>query len=236
MRGEGWCALGRSGLACLLVAGFVAACSSVPSPSPTRSPDQPGPSATASSKPTPTPTLSPDPASGRAACRPTEHRDWSVARRWDEALLDAIRRALPNPPVHARNLFHLSVAMWDAWATYDPVASGYLSHEKIVAARPQQARAEAISFAAWTVLKARFENANGAEDSLPEFDQLLRSLCYSPTAVRHPAEDSPAAVGDRIGHAVLAYGLTDGSNEANGYADPAYQPVNAPLVVASSKR
>ena len=45
------------------------------------------------------------------------HPEWTVARRWDEALLDAIRRSLPNPPVHARNLFHTSVAMWDAWAT-----------------------------------------------------------------------------------------------------------------------
>src|SRR6266851_8932232 len=54
----------------------------------------------------------------------------SVARRWDDALLDAIRRSLPNPPVHARNLFHVSVAMWDAWAAYDPVASGYLFKEK----------------------------------------------------------------------------------------------------------
>src|SRR5260370_26491650 len=56
---------------------------------------------------------------------------WSVARRWDEALLDAIRRALPNPPVHARNLFHLSVAMWDAWAAYDATASGYVFKEKL---------------------------------------------------------------------------------------------------------
>src|SRR5882762_3125484 len=57
----------------------------------------------------------------------------SVARRWDEALLDAIRRSLPNPPVHARNLFHLSVAMWDAWAAYDPIASGYIFTEKLKA-------------------------------------------------------------------------------------------------------
>jgi hypothetical protein len=56
---------------------------------------------------------------------PADHPEWSVARRWDEALLDAIRRSLPNPPVHARNLFHTSVAMWDAWAAYDPVADGY---------------------------------------------------------------------------------------------------------------
>ena len=44
--------------------------------------------------------------------------------------------------------------------------------------------------------------------------------------------DTPAAVGNRIAAAVLAYGLTDGSNEAGGYAAPDYKPVNPPLVVA----
>ena len=42
-----------------------------------------------------------------ACARPADHPDWSVARRWDESLLDAIRRALPAPTVHARNLFHV---------------------------------------------------------------------------------------------------------------------------------
>ena len=37
------------------------------------------------------------PTVGPAAAPVAEHPDWSVARRWDEALLDAIRRALPNP-------------------------------------------------------------------------------------------------------------------------------------------
>src|SRR3989441_11975203 len=71
------------------------------------------------------------PSTDRApACAPTaDGPGWSVARRWDEALLGAIRRSLPNPPVHARNLFHVSVAMWDAWAAYDPTASGYLFKE-----------------------------------------------------------------------------------------------------------
>ena len=61
----------------------------------------------------------------RACPPPSNHPEWSVARRWDEALLDAVRRALPAPTVHARNLFHVSAAMWDAWATYDPDAAGY---------------------------------------------------------------------------------------------------------------
>src|SRR5204862_637297 len=113
------------------------------------------------------------PFSSAKACKPTDHPEWSVARRWDEALLDAIRRALPNPPVHARNLFHLSVAMWDAWATYDTTAVGYISKKKVSAANVAQARDEAISYAAWAVLKARYQNANGAEDSLAEFDSVL---------------------------------------------------------------
>src|SRR3954462_493445 len=88
-----------------------------------------------------------------------EHPDWAVARRGDETLLDAVRRALPNPPVHARNLFHTSVAMWDAWAAYDPTARGYLVTEKHSASNVAAARKEAISYAAYRVLTARFLKA-----------------------------------------------------------------------------
>src|SRR2546422_2962654 len=65
-----------------------------------------------------------------AACPPmADHPSWSVARRWDEALLDAIRRSLPNPPVHARNLFHLSVATWeDRKSTRLNSSHGYISY------------------------------------------------------------------------------------------------------------
>ncbi|MGD0247727.1 MAG: vanadium-dependent haloperoxidase [Candidatus Limnocylindrales bacterium] len=158
------------------------------------------------------------------------HPEWSVARRWDEALLDAIRRALPNPPVHARNLFHTSVAMWDAWAAYDPQASGYLVKEKDTASDVAAARNEAISYAAYRVLTARFIKAVGADKSLSEFDDLMDALHY-PLNVTTTEGNSPAAVGNRIAKAVLAYGLTDGSNQAGGYSDPSYTPVNPPLVV-----
>ena len=159
-----------------------------------------------------------------------ENADWSVARRWDESLLDAIRRALPNPPVHARNLFHTSVAMWDAWATYDPTASGDLFTEKHTASDVSAARNEAISYAAYRVLSARYIKAVGGSESLSEFDDLMDSLCY-PVTTTTTEGDSPAAIGNRIAAAVLAAGKTDGSNEANGYAAPDYKPVNPPLVV-----
>ncbi|HEY6012767.1 MAG TPA: vanadium-dependent haloperoxidase [Candidatus Limnocylindrales bacterium] len=170
-------------------------------------------------------------SSGPSCPAVARNPDWSVARRWDEALLDAIRRALPNPPVHARNLFHTSVAMWDAWAAYDPAATGYVVNEKVQASDVPAARAEAISYAAFRVLSARYIKAVGGDQSLSEFDDVMDSLCY-PLDVTTTEGNSPAAVGNRIAAAVLAYGKTDGSNETGGYSSPDYRTVNPPLVVA----
>lgn len=161
---------------------------------------------------------------------PATNPQWSVARRWNEALLDAIRRALPAPTVHARNLFHASVAMWDAWAAFDPRASGYVVKEKDSAANVAAARNEALSYAAFRVLSARYLGAVGAADSLSEFDDVMDALCY-PLTITTTDGNTPAAVGNRIAAAVLAYGKTDGSNEVGGYANPAYKPVNPALVV-----
>jgi len=174
------------------------------------------------------------PGPSTPACPPVaNHPEWSVARRWDEALLDAIRRALPNPPLHARNLFHTSAAMWDAWAAYDPVASGYFVKEKLSASDVAAARNEAMSYAAYRVLTSRFISSTGGEQSLSQFDDLMDALCY-PLDATSAAGNSPAALGNRIAATVLAYGMTDGSNQATGYNDPTYKPVNPPLVVAES--
>ena len=56
----------------------------------------------------------------------------SVARNWNEQNLAAVRLSFPDPPVHARNLFHVSVAMYDAWAAYDPEATGYLFRDNAI--------------------------------------------------------------------------------------------------------
>src|SRR6186713_1807562 len=53
------------------------------------------------------------------AAAPGELTGHSVARQWNEVLLQAIRRDFARPTVHARNLFHVSGAMWDAFASYD---------------------------------------------------------------------------------------------------------------------
>jgi hypothetical protein len=162
---------------------------------------------------------------------PTASR--SVARQWDEAALDAIRIDLPRPPVHARNLWHLSIAMYDAWAAFDGTAIGYLTKEKLTLASPADvsaARDEAISFAAYRVLRNRYARSVNATRSLAAFDELMNTLGYDVTKT-DAGGASPAALGNRVAAAVIAFGDADGSNQAENYADDTYSPVNAPLIV-----
>ena len=169
------------------------------------------------------------------ACPPlAEHSEWSAARHWDEALLGAIRRALPAPTVHARNLYHASAAMWDAWAAYDPVATGVFVNEDASAPDVAAARNEAISYAAYRILSSRYINAVRGDESLSAFADLMDSLCY-PLDVTTTEGDSPAALGNRIAETIMAQGMEDGSNQADGYAPGDYTPVNPPLVVAGDE-
>src|SRR3954470_7021227 len=77
----------------------------------------------------------------------------SIARVWDEENLSAIRIDRPHPPVQARNLFSTSVAMYDAWAAYDSVTIGYVYRGKHAAGDVAAARREAISYAAYRILR-----------------------------------------------------------------------------------
>ena len=49
----------------------------------------------------------------------------SVARKWNELLLQSIRNDLARPTVHARNLFHISAAMYDAWSVFNNSSDTY---------------------------------------------------------------------------------------------------------------
>lgn len=153
----------------------------------------------------------------------------SVARQWNEQLLSAIRRDLARPTVHARNLFHVSAAMWDGWAVYDSTADTFLISEHATANDSQAAREETISYAAYRVLRARFATSPGAMTSLASFDAKMAALGYDKNFTS-TVGNSPAALGNRIGQAVIQFGLADHSNEAGGYANLHYTPVNQPLV------
>jgi hypothetical protein len=166
----------------------------------------------------------------RDDCKPRDRGGHSVARVWNEALLHAIQRDTPAPTVHARNLFHVSAAMWDAWAAYDAQADGWLVREKPEADDVRAAREAALSYAAYRLLLHRYSYASGLQETFDELVSTLEGLCYRIDYVGAEG-DSPAALGNRIAAAYIARGREDGANEDLRYADPAYKPANPPLVV-----
>ena len=160
----------------------------------------------------------------------------SVARRWMEVLLQAIRDDFARPTVHARNLFHLSAAMYDAWAAWSDAASPYRFGESAApcpAAAPpadgnlRHARAEAISHAAWRLVRHRFRQSPGAASTLRNADTLMAALGFDTGS--GGAVEPAAALGACIARFYIARGLKDGSNEAGDYASIAYRPVNEAL-------
>ena len=153
----------------------------------------------------------------------------SVARVWNETALNAIRRDFPAPTVHSRNLYHLSAALWDVWASYEPGATGLFFDEKREAENVEDERAEAMSFAAHRLLSSRYANSVGAAESLAEFDRVMTDLCFDPAV--EPNDARAASFGLLVADQILADTRDDGSLEADAYIDPTYTPTNEPLVV-----
>ena len=163
-------------------------------------------------------------------CTREEAEGHSIARVWDEQLLALIRQVVPAPTVHARNLFHVSAAMWDAWAAYEPDADGYFVTEKLEADDLTAAREAAISFAAYRILDWRYSDVADLDTASDLLAGTMASLCYRPEYTE-TAGDDPAALGNRIAAAVIDAGATDGSHEEERYVDPSYTARNDPLEV-----
>jgi hypothetical protein len=164
----------------------------------------------------------------------------SVARQWNEALLDAIRNDFARPTVHARNLFHTSAAMYDVWAIFSPGDSTYLLGNTVHdftspfdgfpqdALVVEDARAKAISYAMYRLINHRFKQSPGYPDVQVIIDSLfIQELGYDTAFTSTDyATGSPAALGNYIAGQYIAYGLQDGANEQNGYENQFYTPVN----------
>tara|TARA_E500000331_G_scaffold184962_1_gene178059 strand:+ start:1304 stop:5008 length:3705 start_codon:yes stop_codon:yes gene_type:complete len=163
--------------------------------------------------------------------------DVSVARRWNEVLLQAIRNDFARPTVHARNLFQTSSAMYDVWSLFDPVSVPWLvgrtrNDVDCVDMTPADvddvaARAEAVSVAAYRLIQHRFSAAPGFSAIRRDSNALAGFLGIDLTGMAQA--DSGRALGEHIADCYIAYGLTDNANESQGYANTFYEPVNPPL-------
>lgn len=155
----------------------------------------------------------------------------SIARRWNEQLLNSVRRDIPNPPVHARNLHHVSVAMYDAWAAYQDVADGVVYRDRETASDVDAARETAISYAAYRVLAHRYMNAQNSAVTLDCYDTFMVDVLGLDPTDTHTTGADAVAVGNRVGQAVIDRFANDGANETNDYADTTGWSPTAPVLI-----
>jgi len=170
----------------------------------------------------------------------------SVAREWNEVMLNAIRNDLARPTVHARNLWHASIAMYDIWAIYDGNSETFLlgktvdgftcNFTGIPTPDPAQIEAlkeEAISYAVYRLIRQRFAYAPGVNVIITEANNQLVGRGYSPgvTSTNYTT-GSAAALGNYVAECIINFGMQDGANQgaANNYLNQYYQPVNPPLI------
>ncbi|MCH2160754.1 MAG: hypothetical protein MK085_02655 [Phycisphaerales bacterium] len=166
-------------------------------------------------------------STAQVACADEDH---SVARRWMDLLLDSIRTDYARPVVHARNLFHVSAAMWDGWSVWENGPTPWLLADEVIANEDiEAARNECISHAAYQILLFRFNGSPGFKENAPRYIALMEELGYDPD-FSSSSGDSPAAVGNRIAAEYILFGMFDGANEANDYLNESYIPVNEPLL------
>ena len=165
----------------------------------------------------------------------------SVARQWNEVLLNAIRGDFARPTVHARNLFHVSVALYDSWAIHQPEASTYFLGKNVLGfiwpfegvtppSDPEAASEETMSYAAYRLITHRFRFSPGSFGTQMACDSLMELLGYDPSfRSADYLTDNPAALGNYLAEGIIEYGKQDGSNEQNRYSNLFYEPINPPL-------
>ncbi|MEQ1744753.1 MAG: DUF6851 domain-containing protein, partial [Saprospiraceae bacterium] len=165
----------------------------------------------------------------------------SIAREWSEAVLQTMQEDLARPAVQARNLFHFSVALYDAWAAYDTEAQPYLLGKTMngytcpckgvpVPKDVEAARREAMSFAAYRLLTTRYSHSPQGTGATYRFREIMQKHGYD---FRDYSFDytsgSPAALGNYLAQCILQMGHLDGANEEHNYLSTDYQPLNPPI-------
>ncbi len=154
---------------------------------------------------------------------PNSTPNYTIARIWNERVLEGIRMDTPHPPGQARNLFSFSVAMYDAWAAYDSNAVGFVYRGKHTAPDIAVARREAMSYAMYRLMLERHAYSRTATNQAERNPVFMTLLGYNTNNVSRDTS-TPAGVGNSVFDAVSAWFLNDGSRQPNGVPFPTANP------------
>ncbi len=165
----------------------------------------------------------------------------SIALEANEKLLYSIRNSKARPTVHARNLYHWSIAAYDAWAAYEPSAKTYFLRDTLqgfvcpfkgvaIPSNKQAAQEKAIAFATYRLLKHRYQVSPNVGTIYNKLNNFMSSHGYneSDTSTNY-LSGNPAHLGNYIAQKMIEYGKQDGANEQNNYANRYYELLNDTL-------
>ncbi len=170
----------------------------------------------------------------------------SIARQWNEEILNGIRNDFARPTIHARNLFHSSVIMYDMWAVFNKQADTYFLGKNVdgfycdfdgfeTKEPVAEAQEKAISYGVYRLMLHRFAHSPHAENIMEHIDALMDNLGFDKNYTSTDYHSgNPAALGNYMAEKIIEFGLQDGSNEENNYANQFYEPRNAPLNMDTS--
>ncbi len=170
-----------------------------------------------------------------------ESQNRSIAREWNEQVLHAIRNDYARPTIHARNLFHTSIAIYDIWAVFNNKASTFLLGKTVgnyrcnfdgfyIGQSIDEDQKTAMSYAVYRIMLHRFSNSPGIEEIYLSINNLMDELGYDKNmqSVDYHSGNA-AALGNYMANQIIAFGMQDGSNEENDYANLFYEPLNENL-------
>jgi len=164
----------------------------------------------------------------------------SIAKEWVDTMLEMVKEDGQGPTIQARNFFHVTAAMHDAWAAYDTKQPTYFLGRKkgrqTIAFNPNFKRVSknidslrtiAISYAAFRILKSRFDDYGSKGRTI---DLLLSTFEKHKFRIQNLNTDyengSPEALGNYIAQQIIFFGKSDGSKEEDRHESESYFPRN----------
>ncbi len=167
----------------------------------------------------------------------------SITQKWMDVLLKMIENDGQGPTIQARNLFHTSAAMYDAWAAYDKnentffLGKEYHGHHlefdpefKTMSSNVDSLRNIAISYAAYNVIQYRYSQYGSKGRTVDIAVNLMEDLQLT---VNNRDVDyksgSPEALGNYIANHIIEIGQQDGSLEEESHQSESYEFINSNL-------
>ena len=166
----------------------------------------------------------------------------SAARIWIDAYLEVIKLDGQGPTIHARNLHHLSAAMYDVWTVYNPDNGDpyFLGKTKngfdfeFNGFTPPENRDSAmfvsISYAAYRLINNRLNNYSSKGRTVDNLYFLMEELGLNPNYSQSDYESGSAAdLGNYIANKIFEFGLTESAGDEDGYEGVGFSPSNPAL-------